>query len=515
MATNREEAAGAAIGSDEEGNLLADPGSVKDAAQLTSKAEDDTGPKPKQRPPPLTWRQRLIPVIVASPLFLQNLDTSVMATALPSIAQSLDVEPLHLNLAITSYLLSLAVFLPISGWCAERFGPRRVFCFAIACFSVGSALCGLSNSLGSLVAFRVIQGIGGAMMVPVGRLILLSSVSAAHMVAAMVWFTVPPTVGRMVGPLFGGAIVTWTSWRWIFLVNIPFGVLSIVLALRFIDEQPRDPLTRQARFDIVGFVLLAIALSGLLGALELTGKSLVAAWITALVGAVGIAASWFYYLRSRDHSNPIIDLKILRYSAFRASVVGGMPLRIAIGASPFLLPLMLQLGFGLSPLASGSITVASAIGALATRGLMSRVIRRFEFRTILVSATVLTSICYASYGLFTPNTPHALMFCTLMVGGLVNSMGMVSLTTLGFSSIPKRGMSHATTLSSMAQQLSVSFGVVLGATLVGLTAWLHSGDSTHLTARDFSPTFFAIGMITMLSLVWFLKLDEHEGDELR
>src|SRR5215475_6359476 len=205
----------------------------------------------------MTDRARLIPIIVACPLLLQNLDTSIMATALPSIARSLDVEPLHLNLAITSYLLSLAVFLPASGWLADRFGTRRIFCTAIVLFSVGSALCGLATSLPQLVLFRVIQGMGGAMMVPVGRLILLRSVPPARMVAAMVWFTVPGAVGRLAGPLLGGLVVTVASWRWIFLLNVPFGVIGVLCALTFIEDtqEPHD-----ARFDLPGFLLLSTGL---------------------------------------------------------------------------------------------------------------------------------------------------------------------------------------------------------------------------------------------------------------
>jgi EmrB/QacA subfamily drug resistance transporter len=458
-------------------------------------------------------RDRLVPLIVACPMFLQNLDTSVMATALPSIASSLDVEPLHLNLAIVSYLLSLAVFLPISGWLAERYGPRRVFCWAIGVFSLGSALCGLATSLPHLVLFRVLQGLGGAMMVPVGRLILLRSVSAAEMVSAMVWFTVPPTIGRMVGPLFGGALVTYTSWRWIFLVNIPFGLLGIWLARRFIadlrEESPR------VKFDLKGFALLALGLSLSLGALETVGKGIVPPVLQASCAAAGLALLAGYVLHALRREEPLIDLRILRFETFRAVIVGGMPLRIAIGASPFLLPLMLQLGFGLSPLASGLITVATAIGSLATRAVMTPAIRRFGFRPLLIGATISGSLCYAAYGLFTPATPHPLMFVTLMAGGLVNSMAMVSLGTLGFTRIPKPRMSHATAINSMAQQLAQALGVTLGAGLVTLVAYWHGGTSAHLQARDFSPAFFLIGLMTLLPLLWFWRLDPDEGAELR
>ncbi len=462
---------------------------------------------------PMPARDKLVPMIVAFPLFLQNLDTSIMATALPSIARSLEVNALQLNLAITSYLLSLAVFLPLSGWLAERLGARRVFCWAIACFALGSALCGAATSLASLVLFRVLQGLGGAMMVPVGRLILLRRVAPAAMVAAMVWYTVPPVIGRMLGPLVGGAIVTWTSWRWIFLLNVPFGLLGIALALLFVGDTGDDKV--RVPFDTTGFVLLAVGLTGLLGGLETSGKAIVASWLTWAMGGIGALAMGAYGYSSRRSATPIIDLKVLRFPTYYASIIGGTPLRIALGAAPFLLPLMFQLGFGLSPLDSGLLTVATALGSLATRAIMTPVIRRFGFRSLLLATTTLTGLCYAVYGLFQPATAPLAMFGAMLVGGLVNSMGLVSLATLGFSEIPKPLMSHATALSSMAQQVSLSFGVVLGAELVGAAAWWHGGDAAHLAARDFSPAFFLIAATSLVSLLFFIRLDRDQGAEMR
>lgn len=460
----------------------------------------------------MTDRTRLIPLIVACPLFLQNLDTSIMATALPSIARSLGVQTLHLNLAITSYLLSLAVFLPASGWLADRFGPRRVFCGAIALFSLGSALCGLAQSMPQLVVYRIVQGMGGAMMVPVGRLILLRSVPSARMVAAMVWFTVPGAIGRLSGPLLGGLVVTLASWRWIFLLNIPFGVLGVAAALRYIDDR-YEPVYE--RFDLIGFVLLSCGLVGMVGGLDTVGRGLASPAATiGLIGG-GACALIAYRLLRRNNERAIIDLDILRYRTYRTAVVGGMPLRVALGASPFLLPLMLQLGFGLSPLRSGTLSVATAVGSLAVRALMTRAIGQFGFRSVLLGATFVTSLFYASYGLFRPSTPHWLIFVVLLFGGLFNSLAMITLNTLGYSDMPKPRMSRATALASMSQQLSVSIGVAFGASLVALTARFSGGSVAHLSAGDFSPAFVIVGMLTLVSLASFVRLSPNEGEEMR
>jgi len=316
----------------------------------------------------------------------------------------------------------------------------------------------------------------------------------------------------MVGPLFGGAIVTVTSWRWIFFVNIPFGLLAVFLALAFVEE--KEKVTVPVPFDIKGFVLLASGLSALLGALETAGKALTPVWVSWLVAGIGLLALMLYYLHGRRRKNPLIDLSILRFRTFKTNLVGGMPLRIAIGASPFLLPLMLQLGFGLSPLASGLLTVATAVGSLGTRFVIKRAIQGFGFRPLLLGASVMTSLIYMSYSQFSPSTSHLLMFCMMLMGGLVNSLCMVTLSTLGFSDIPQSRMSHATTLSSMGQQLSVSFGVVLGAALVSAASWWHGGDATHLQAGDFSPAFVVVGMLTMLSFFSFLKLHPKVGSGL-
>jgi EmrB/QacA subfamily drug resistance transporter len=455
--------------------------------------------------PTVERRIRIVPLVVAAPMFLQNLDTSVMATALPAMARSLQTDVLHLNLAITSYLVSLVLFLPASGWLADRFGARRVFCAAVLLFSAASALCGAAGSLAQLVLFRLLQGAGGAMMVPVGRLILLRTIPAELMVAAMVWFTVPGGVGRLMGPLFGGAIVTAASWRWIFLVNIPFGLAAVVLALRYIEadlhaDRAATPL------DVVGLALLAAALGGLLGALEMVGKGLLPWPGIAAVAVLGVAALLVYLRRGRGQAHSLIDFSILRFRSYRASVLGGLPLRVAIGATPFLLPLLFQLGFGMSPLRSGLLTVATAVGSLSTRGAVTHAVRRLGYRPLLVVCGVCTSVFYALYGFFTPATPPALIAGVLLLAGTSNAMSLVILATVGYREIPRDRMAHATALASMGQALSVTLGVAVAASLVELAHYLHGAGAAGLAAADFAPAFRAIAVLPLVSAFAFWRL---------
>ena len=458
---------------------------------------------------------RILPLVVAVPLFLQNVDTLVMTTALPTIASALQVRVLDLNLAITAYLLSLAVFLPASAWLVDRFGAKRVFCAAMLLFSLGSALCGLAQNLGQLIVFRLVQGIGGSMMVPVGRAILLRSVPSVDLVRAMIWFTIPGAVGRLAGPLVGGAIVTMTSWRWIFLVNIPFGLLGVALGLWAIDQDPAPEQRPPARFDLPGLTLLAGSLAGLLGGLELAGKDIVPGPVVAAMLAGGVLALYVYARRSRTLEHPILDFGVLRFATYRITVLGGFPIRVAIGAAPFLLPLMLQIGFGLSPLESGVLTMAMALGALSTRAAIAPVIRVMGFRPLLIASAALAGLFYAAYGLFTPETSRPLMFCALLLGGICTSVTMVTLNTLGYSDIPAARTGHATAMSAMAQQLSTAVGVVLGASLVSFFSFVHGGGAGTLRAADFPPAFAAVALLAILSALAFRRLRPEDGDELR
>jgi EmrB/QacA subfamily drug resistance transporter len=437
------------------------------------------------------------------------LDSTVIATALPSIAHSLGEDPLRLNLAITSYLLSLAVFIPLSGWVADRYGARSVFRAAIVTFTIGSACCGLAHSLPELVAARVLQGLGGAMMVPVGRLVMLRTVPKSELVRAMSYLTVPALIGPVLGPPLGGLIVTYSSWRWIFYINLPMGLIGIVLATLFI-ENVKEPANWP--LDIWGFLLSGMGLAGLMFGFETAGRGVLALPLVVTLLLVGAICTALYVLHSRVHAYPIIDLGLLRIPTFRSAVVGGGLFRIGIGALPFLLPLMLQLGFGLTPFASGLLTFASAAGAMTMKMTAAPIIRALGFRQVLLGNAVISSAFVASYALFSPATPHWLILLALLAGGFFRSLQFTSTNTLIFADVPPPLMSRATSFQSMAQQLSVSIGVGTGALLLHVT--LLVAGRTTLGSGDFAGAFLAVGLISLSSILFYLPLAREAGAEV-
>ncbi|MDE2602975.1 MAG: DHA2 family efflux MFS transporter permease subunit [Bradyrhizobium sp.] len=454
-------------------------------------------------------KQRLIPLIVATALFMENMDSTVISTSLPAIAADIGTSPLTLKLAITSYLLSLAVFIPASGWTADRFGARLVFAAAIGVFMAGSIGCAMSSSVTDFVIARIVQGFGGAMMTPVGRLVLLRSIDKSALVNAMAWVTVPALVGPVLGPPLGGFITTYLTWHWIFLINIPIGMIGIVMALRFIDPiRSENP----ERFDLYGLVLAGIGLGGIAFGLSVAGLNLLPWSIVIALIALGSVSMTLYLIHARRTGSPVLDFALLRLPTMRASIVGGFMFRLGIGSLPFLLPLLMQIGFGLTPLQSGLVTFGSAAGAMGMKTLAARIIRTFGFRSIMIINAVVSSVFLAACALFTIATPLLLIVILLVVGGFFRSLQFTAINTLAYAEVEPDRMSRATTLVSVNQQLAVSAGVALGAALVETTMWFH--HVTELSAAEFGPAFIVVSVISALSAGFFFELPADAGHQV-
>ena len=451
----------------------------------------------------------LIPLIIGCAYFMQSLDSTVIATALPAIGESLGEDPVRLNVAITAYLLSLAVFIPISGWLADRFGGRTILASAIAIFTVASVFCGLSDTMGELVAARTLQGIGGAMMVPVGRLIILKTLPKADLVQAMSLLTVPAVMGPALGPPLGGFLATYGSWRWIFYLNIPIGAIGILLVMRYIAD------AREANvppLDWRGFALTAIGLAALLYGFETMGRGVIPNGAVIALLVVGLGAIALFFAHAKLALHPIVDPALLRLPTVAASVLGGGLFRIGVGALPFLLAMQLQIGFGLSPFASGLITFISAIGALFTKPAAPPVIRMFGFRHVMIGNAVIASAFLFACALFTASTPHAIILALLFVGGFFRSLQFTCIGTLGYADVPAAMMSRANTLATMAQQIFLTLGIGLGALILHLSQ--SARGATVMEAIDVVPAYLAIGALSLLSVFYFTRLAPNVGEEM-
>jgi EmrB/QacA subfamily drug resistance transporter len=454
-------------------------------------------------------KERLIPLIVATALFMENMDSTVIATSLPAIAADIGTSPLTLKLAITSYLLSLAVFIPASGWTADRFGARLVFAIAVGVFMLGSIGCALSTSVTHFVIARIVQGMGGAMMTPVGRLVLLRTIDKSALVNAMAWVTVPALVGPVIGPPLGGFITTYFSWHWIFLINIPIGLLGIFMALRFIDPiRSENP----ERFDIYGLVLAGIGLAGIAFGLSVAGLNLLPWSVIAALIVIGSISMTLYVIHARRTNSPVLDFSLLRLPTLRASILGGFLFRLGIGALPFLLPLLMQVGFGLSPFQSGLVTFSSAVGAMGMKTLAARIIRTFGFRNLMTINAVVSSFFLAACALFTVTTPLLLIMIILVVGGFFRSLQFTAINTVAYAEVEPAQMSRATTLVSVNQQLAISAGVAVGAFCVESTMWWHHAN--ELSAGLFAPAFVVVAVTSAISAWFFWQMPDDAGHEI-
>jgi EmrB/QacA subfamily drug resistance transporter len=428
---------------------------------------------------------------------MENLDGTIIATAAPRMARSFGVPSVELNVVITAYLLALGVFIPVSGWIADRFGARVVFSGAIALFTVASGLCALSTSLGELTLTRVLQGIGGAMMVPVGRLVVLRAASKADIIRVIAYLTWPALVAPVIAPALGGAIVTYTSWRWIFVLNLPLGVVALVVAARIVPDLRAE---RVQRLDWRGFALTGLGLATFVYGLELVTQGSVS-WdaVAAAVGAGLMLICWavFHLLRS---ANPLLDLRVLKVASFRAANLGGSLFRIAISAVPFLLPLLFQNAFGWSPFKSGMLVIAIFLGNIAIKPMTTTILRRFAFRTVLMCSAGAAGATLALCAGFSARTPLVLIVVVLVASGVFRSVGFTAYNTIVFADVTPDAMNNANTLFSTVQQLTMGLGVAVGALALRAGAPLDRFFGVSGTgARPFGAAFLLLGVVALLA----------------
>ncbi len=458
--------------------------------------------------PTIASNYRLVALIISCALFMEFVDATVLATALPTMARDFGVLAPEMSIALTSYLLALAIFIPASGSLADRFGSKTIFRAAILLFMLGSLACAQSGTLEIMVLSRFVQGIGGAMMIPVGRLVLLRSVAKRDMVSAMSWLLVPALIGPILGPPLGGFIVTYLDWRWIFYINLPIGVLGFWLVGRFIanirEEEPD-------RFDTAGFILSGLSLGCLLFGFEMVSRPNEGR-TAALLVVMGAVASVFYLRHARGRKGAILDLGLMQDQTFRLSVIAGSITRITQGAQPFLLPLMMQVGFGFSAARSGTITVATAIGSLAMKSVAPRVLRRFGFRRALVWNGILSTIGYASCGLFRPSWPTWTIFCILALSGFFMSFQFTAYNTIAYDGVGKRQMSSATAFYSTFQQLTLSLGICVAAMVLHLAMMANGHEMPSL--GDFSIAFWVVTSISLTATFWNLRFASDAGAEI-
>jgi EmrB/QacA subfamily drug resistance transporter len=450
-------------------------------------------------------------MIIAVSLFMENMDSSLIATALPSIAADLRTEPISLKLAVTTYLLALTVVLPVSGWVADRFGAKTVFSAAILWFAAASLLCGSAQSLEQLVLARWLQGMAGALMVPVGRLIVLRAVPKSQLIDTLAWLVVPALIGPLIGPPIGGFLTTFVDWRWIFWINLPIGAIAFILAWKYLPESAPQP---NLSLDLRGSILAGAGLVLVAGGLTAAGpgQNAIALPLALICVLAGIALLYGYWRHARSASDPILDLSLLRIETFRIGVVSGSVYRIGIGASPFLMPIMLQVGFGYTAFESGLITCASALGALIVKPFAGRIIRVTGFRNLLLANVLLSCVLMAAGAFFSSATPPAVMMGVLAFSGFFRSLQFTSLNAMSYADIESREMSKATSMFSVAQQMSLAAGVTIAAAILEISMW--SSGREILTADDASIAILVVSAMSALSVIGLFRLRPHAGSSV-
>ena len=455
--------------------------------------------------------KRLLPWLVAVAFFMQSLDTTILNTAVPAISQAMDVTPLNVKSVLASYTLSLAVFIPVSGWMADRFGTRTVFAAAIALFTLGSVLCGLATNIDMLVACRILQGAGGAMMTPVGRMTLARTYEKADLVKAMSFVAIPSLIGPMVGPIAGGLIVAYLHWSVVFFVNIPVGLLGLYFVRRHLpdfSEAQTHPL------DIAGLVLFGGGIALLSYVLEVFGDNTLNSYQVLGLLAFAMILLVGYGVRAARKAFPLLDLGLFRVRTFRASVSGGFFTRLGLGGIPFLFPLLYQVGIGFSPVQSGLLVLPQAVASIGLKAFMPAILARLGYRNVLVANTIVVGLLIASFATVDVDTPVWRIVAQAFILGFFTSMQYTSMNTLVYADISGPQTSGASTIAATGQQLAISFGVA-GASLIA-AIFVPPGLHSHPAAlvHGVQQAFLVLGALTIVSSVVFTELRKDDGDAI-
>ena len=455
--------------------------------------------------------KRYLPWVVATALFMEQLDSTIINTAVPSMAASLHVAPLSLKAVMTSYILSLAVCIPVSGWMADRFGTRRLFSAAVALFNLASILCGLSINVPMLVAARILQGVGAAMMMPVGRLTIVRTFAKSELLMAMNFVIIPALIGPLLGPTIGGLIVHWMSWRVIFFVNIPVGLVAQWLIHRHMPDYRGD---KPRPLDFIGLVLFGSGTALLSWLLEVFGEHHIDATSAAILGLLACSLLGGYAWHARHHRHPLLRLALFRIRTFRVSVAGGFITRLGLGGLPFLLPILYQLGLGLPAWQSGLMMMPATAAAMFMKTIAGPILKRFGYRRVLTVNTLLIGITISLFSFVTAATPIVLIVALALAQGFFNSLQFTSMNTMAYADIGERDSSMASTLASSFQQLSMSFGLASGSLIAA--AYLGSQPQTNQPAimGALHHTFLTLGALTVFSSLVFRTLRPNDGESV-
>ena len=437
---------------------------------------------------------RATSLILAAALFMEMMDSTVIATALPAIARDVGTDPVSLKLALTSYLVALAIFIPISGWLADRIGARRLLSVAIFVFMLGSVACAFSDSLTSFVLSRFVQGMGGSMMTPVARILLVRATPRDQLVSAMAWLTVPALVGPMMGPPIGGFLTTYFGWHWIFFINVPIGILGIVMTMNFI---PRTGIRRKTPLDLTGFLLAGTAFSGIVFGLSVISLPALDPAYGVFSTIAGTVAGVIYWHRAKRHPSPILNPDIFDHRLFNRAIIGGFIFRLGVGAAPFLLPLMLQVGYGMSAVESGLVTFAGAFGAIAFKLMAERYYRALGLRGAMIVAAVFAGATLSATGFVSPILAPVLLLTLLFVAGLFRSAFFTVSTALALAEVSSEEAGQASAILSVAQNISIALAVALAGSVLQASSFLR-GD--ELALFDFRLALIVAAAISICSI---------------